>query len=185
MKRMITMIVLHCSATRCNRTYSVQQLYHDHVEVNRWSYIGYHEYILRSGKVEPTRALHLPGAHAKGFNAHSIGVCYEGGLDEDGNPADTRTPEQKVAMARLIVQLHQQFPTINRVLGHRDLPGVHKACPCFDATELQGLLKVRNMDELDVWLALHQEWVRGEASLKEESKANLRKEVKDGNQSRA
>lgn len=73
MKRMITMIVLHCSATRCNRTYSVQQLYHDHVEVNRWSYIGYHEYILRSGKVEPTRALHLPGAHAKGFNAHSIG----------------------------------------------------------------------------------------------------------------
>ena len=52
MKRMITMIVLHCSATRCNRTYSVQQLYHDHVEVNRWSYIGYHEYILRSGKVE-------------------------------------------------------------------------------------------------------------------------------------
>ena len=50
MKRMITMIVLHCSATRCNRTYSVQQLYHDHVEVNRWSYIGYHEYILRSGK---------------------------------------------------------------------------------------------------------------------------------------
>lgn len=185
MKRMITMIVLHCSATRCNRTYSVQQLYHDHVEVNRWSYIGYHEYILRSGKVEPTRALHLPGAHAKGFNAHSIGVCYEGGLDEDGNPADTRTPEQKVAMARLIVQLHQQFPTINRVLGHRDLPGVHKACPCFDATELQGLLKVRNMDELDVWLAQHQEWVRGEASLKEESKANQRKEVKDGNQSRA
>ena len=176
MKRMITMIVLHCSATRCNRSYSVQQLYHDHVEVNRWSYIGYHEYILRSGKVEPTRALHLPGAHAKGFNAHSIGVCYEGGLDEDGNPADTRTPEQKVAMARLIVQLHQQFPTINRVLGHRDLPDVHKACPCFDATELQCLLKVRNMDELDVWLAQHQEWVRGEASLKEESEANLRKE---------
>ena len=107
MKKMITMIVLHCSATRCNRTYSVQQLYHDHVEVNRWSYIGQHEYILRSGKVESTRALHLPGAHAKGFNAHSIGVCYEGGLDEDGNPADTHTPEQKVAMARLIVQLHQ------------------------------------------------------------------------------
>ena len=65
------------------------------------------------------------------------------------------------------------------------LLGVHKACPCFDATELQGLLKVRNMDELDVWLAQHQEWVRGEASLKEESEANLRKEVKDGNQSRA
>ena len=131
MKRMITMIVLHCSATRCNRTYSVQQLYHDHVEVNRWSYIGYHEYILRSGKVEPTRALHLPGAHAKGFNAHSIGICYEGGLDEHGRCKDTRTLAQKVTMEELLQSLCVDYPDAE-ILGHRDLPGVHKECPCFD-----------------------------------------------------
>lgn len=147
--RYITMIVVHCSATNCNRDYTVQQLYHDHVEVNRWRYIGYHFYIRRSGKVESTRPLSLIGAHAKGFNAHSIGICYEGGLDEHGFAADTRTPEQKKAMARLIVQLHQQFPTISQVLGHRDLPRVHKACPCFDAKELQGLLRVKYLDELE------------------------------------
>lgn len=140
MARKITMIVVHCSATRCNHPYPVQQLFHDHVEVNHWRFIGYHYYILRSGRVEITRPLHVAGAHAKGWNAHSIGICYEGGLDEQGNPADTRTEAQKQAMEKLIVQLKQQFPDIHTVLGHRDLPGVHKACPCFDAKELQPLL---------------------------------------------
>ena len=99
MARLITMIVVHCSATRCNQPYPVQQLFHDHVEVNHWRYIGYHYYITRSGRVEITRPLERMGAHAKGHNAHSIGICYEGGLDEQGQIADTRTEEQKKAMA--------------------------------------------------------------------------------------
>ncbi len=140
MKRIITMIVIHCSATRCNRDYTVQQLFHDHVEVNHWRFIGYHYYIRRNGRVEATRPLERMGAHAKGYNAHSIGICYEGGLDAEGHYADTRTEEQKRAMERLIIQLKQQFPTIVTVLGHCDLPGVQKACPCFDAKSLQGLL---------------------------------------------
>lgn len=143
MARLITMIVVHCSATRCNQPYPVQHLFHDHVEVNHWRYIGYHFYITRSGRVETTRPLERMGAHAKGHNAHSIGICYEGGLDEQGQIADTRTEEQKKAMAKLIVQLKQQFPTILKVLGHRDLPGVQKACPCFDATTLQPLLHLK------------------------------------------
>lgn len=143
MARLITMIVVHCSATRCNQPYPVQQLFHDHVEVNHWRYIGYHFYITRNGRVETTRPLERMGAHAKGHNAHSIGICYEGGLDEQGQIADTRTEEQKKAMAKLIVQLKQQFPTILKVLGHRDLPGVQKACPCFDATTLQPLLHLK------------------------------------------
>lgn len=157
------MIVLHCSATRCNRNYTVQQLFHDHVEVNHWSFIGYHRYIRRDGRVEETRPLERAGAHAQGYNAHSIGVCYEGGLDENGNPADTRTPEQKVAMAKLIVQLHQQFPTIRQVLGHRDLPGVKKACPCFNGKEMQVFLRIKGMEELDAWLKEHPEYLGKEA----------------------
>ena len=69
MARLITMIVVHCSATRCNQPYPVQQLFHDHVEVNHWRYIGYHFYITRSGRVETTRPLERMGAHAKGHNA--------------------------------------------------------------------------------------------------------------------
>ncbi len=130
------MIVMHCSATRCDHDYPVQQLYHDHVEVNHWRYIGYHFYIRKDGRVEQTRPLARIGAHAKGYNAHSIGICYEGGLNPQGQPADTRTEAQVAAMRRLVAQLRQQFPTIRQVLGHRDLPGVQKSCPCFDATTL-------------------------------------------------
>lgn len=165
-KRVINLIVIHCTATRCNRNYTVQQLFHDHVEVNHWRYIGYHFYIRRNGMVEETRPMSVAGAHAKGYNAHSIGICYEGGLDEKGNPADTRTPEQRLAMGRLIVQLHQRFPTIKTVLGHRDLPGVKKACPCFHAKDLQGLLSVKSMDELE---KKAEEWERQPEDLNRKS----------------
>lgn len=84
MTREITMIVVHSSATRCNHPYTVHQLYHDHVEVNHWRYIGYHFFISRDGKVHATRPLERMGAHARGWNAHSIGICYEGGLDDWG-----------------------------------------------------------------------------------------------------
>ena len=67
MTREITMIVVHCSATRCNHPYTVHQLYHDHVEVNHWRYIGYHFFISRDGKVHATRPLERMGAHARGW----------------------------------------------------------------------------------------------------------------------
>ncbi|WP_367400161.1 MULTISPECIES: hypothetical protein [Prevotellaceae] len=54
--------------------------------------------------------------------------------------SDTRTPAQKEAMKLLILRLHREFPDIKTILGHRDLPGMQKACPCFDATKLQPLL---------------------------------------------
>ena len=133
MMRKIVMIVVHCSATRCNQTYTVQQLYHDHVEVNHWRFIGYHYYIRRSGKVEVTRPLARMGAHARGHNAYSVGICYEGGLDEDGRPADTLTADQYEVIRHLLMKLKIMFPRAV-ILGHRDLPGTTpKECPCFDA----------------------------------------------------
>ena len=71
------------------------------------------------------------GAHARHDNAHSIGICYEGGLDKNGNPADTRTPEQKETMEELLYSSSPSYPNAE-ILGHRDLPGVRKACPSFD-----------------------------------------------------
>jgi len=134
------MIVVHCSGSRCNHPYTMQQLSHDHVVVNGWRYIGYHYYITRDGVVHECRPIERMGAHALGYNAHSVGICYEGGLSAAGCIADTRTPAQKAAMRQLIIDLHHRFPGIKTVLGHRDLPGVQKACPCFDASKLQGLL---------------------------------------------
>ena len=86
------------------------------------------------GKVELGRSEAKPGAHCKGHNSDSIGICYIGGLDENGKPADTRTELQKAALAGLVAGYKQRFPNA-KVIGHRDMPNVHKACPCFDAKE--------------------------------------------------
>lgn len=112
--RMIDMIVVHCSATRSNRRYTLEQLRHDHVAVNGWRDIGYHFYITLDGVVHPCRPIERMGAHARGYNAHSIGICYEGGLNENGCIADTRTPEQKQAMKELILRLHQEYQASRR-----------------------------------------------------------------------
>jgi len=135
--RNINLIVIHCSATRCNQTYTVLQLIRDHAK--RFGFTGYHYYITRDGQMYQTRHENLPGAHARHYNQHSIGVCYEGGLDASGTPADTRTPAQKAALVALLRSLKQDYPDA-AILGHRDLPNVHKDCPCFDAqSEYQNL----------------------------------------------
>ena len=73
----------------------------------------------------------MVGAHARRSNAHSIGICYEGGLDENGKPCDTRTPAQKQTLVTLLRSLKYDYPDA-QILGHRDLPWVTKRCPCFD-----------------------------------------------------
>ena len=81
--RTIDHIVIHCSATREDRSLTVTELEENH-RCRGFRGIGYHYYIRKDGTVINTRALELVGAHAKGHNAHSIGICYEGGLDAKG-----------------------------------------------------------------------------------------------------
>ena len=69
------------------------------------------------------------GAHCVNHNAHSIGVCYEGGYDARGQPADTRTPAQKAAMRKLLEELHGRYPKAV-IVGHHDL-NPKKDCPCI------------------------------------------------------
>ena len=88
----------------------------------------------------------MTGAHARGYNAISLGVCYEGGLDENGKAADTRTPRQKEALYHLVKELLQRYPEA-KVVGHRDLsPDTNyngivdpweriKECPCFEVSD--------------------------------------------------
>ena len=122
--------MVHCSATRVNKNFTVEQLEACH-KARGFKSIGYHYYITKDGVVYPCRPETEVGAHARRYNAHSIGICYEGGLDEKGKPADTRTPEQKETLEELLYSLSLSYPNAE-ILGHRDLPGVRKACPSFD-----------------------------------------------------
>ena len=128
--RQINLLVIHCSATKENQPFTLQVLEASHRK-RGFNGIGYHYYIRQSGEVINTRPLNRIGAHSKGYNRYSIGICYEGGLDSEGNPADTRTPEQKEALLKLLKRLKKDYPDA-QILGHRDLPNVVKECPCFE-----------------------------------------------------
>ena len=140
------LIVGHCSATRSDRCYTEHDLTSDHL-CRGFSCAGYHYYIRKNGDIKSLRPLGQPGAHARGYNANSIGVCYEGGLDGRGRPADTRTPFQKHSLRVLVMLLLKDYPG-SRLCGHRDLsPDLDgngeiepeewvKECPCFDAASI-------------------------------------------------
>lgn len=128
--RSINEIILHCTATPAGREVTVAQVDAWH-RARGFAGIGYHYLVGIDGRVHEGRPIERAGAHCLGHNAHSVGVCYAGGLEADGHtPADTRTPAQKAALRGLVEELKQRFG-ISRVRGHRDY--ARKACPCFDA----------------------------------------------------
>ena len=132
--RSITLIVVHCSAVRPDQTSSAAQIDTWHRRDNHWKFgIGYHYVIRRDGTIEPGRPEWMIGAHChvkgQNHNAHSIGVCYEGGLDIRGQPADTRTKAQKASLRGLLEELHARYPRAV-IVGHHDL-NPQKDCPCI------------------------------------------------------
>ena len=131
--RVITLLVIHCSAVRPDQRSSAKDIDKWHREDRHYKCIGYHYVIRRNGEIEPGRPEWMVGAHCLNHNAHSIGICYEGGLDIRGQPDDTRTAEQKATMRRLIDELHERYPRA-LVVGHHDLDP-KKACPCFDVVK--------------------------------------------------
>lgn len=125
--RKITEIIIHCSATIEGRNYTVQDIDNWHRQ-RGFRMIGYHYVINLDGSISKGRPLHNAGAHCKGHNAESIGICYIGGLDKNGNPKDTRTRIQKESLRILITCLLSKYPNAT-VHGHNEF--ANKECPCF------------------------------------------------------
>ena len=155
--RNINKIIVHCSATPEGKAFSVDDIRRWHLK-RGFADIGYHFVIYLDGSVHVGRPLAKAGAHCKGHNAHSVGVCYIGGCEAHSQkPKDTRTEEQKRSLVRLITELRQQFPNAS-VHGHREFTCqrgkyeagfnisecscectackfANKACPSFNASE--------------------------------------------------
>ncbi|MDO4165467.1 MAG: N-acetylmuramoyl-L-alanine amidase [Bacteroides sp.] len=143
--RNIKLIVIHCSATREDQPFTEQELEAAH-RLRGFDGTGYHFYIRRDGRILTTRPVERVGAHARGYNRESIGICYEGGLDHYGLAKDTRTQWQRHSLRVLVRALLMDYPEA-RVVGHRDLsPDLNhngqvepmewtKQCPCFEVKE--------------------------------------------------
>lgn len=129
MKRSIQFIVVHCTATQPEATIKAIQGYWR--DVQKWKDPGYHYIIQRSGEIVQLQDEDKVANGVAGHNQHAIHLSYIGGVDKAGHPADNRTDAQKEAMMNKLIELSERYPQA-KILGHRDFPGVHKACPSFD-----------------------------------------------------
>jgi N-acetyl-anhydromuramyl-L-alanine amidase AmpD len=145
MRRETKYIVIHCSATAPSSDIGADEIDSWHKK-RGWDGIGYHVVIRRDGRVEFGRHFDDVGAHVRGWNTRSVGVCMVGGVDADGTPEDNFTQEQYDTLVATVVMLERAYPDAG-VVGHRDLSpdkdgdGViepHewlKACPSFDVSK--------------------------------------------------
>ena len=123
MRTSTTHIVIHCADTYEDMDIGAEDIRKWHVDERGWSDIGYHKVIRRDGTVEDGRDIDAMGAHVRGFNQTSVGVCLIG--------TDTFTDEQFESLANLIADLLAKYPSAS-LRGHRDFPNVKKECPGFD-----------------------------------------------------
>jgi len=131
--RDINKIILHCSATREGQDISTETIRGWHVNERGWSDIGYHYVVLLDGTVDKARPVERQGAHVRGHNKGSIGICYIGGCDADMNPKDTRTDLQKESLTELISYLMDSYEDAT-LHGHNEFSS--KACPSFNVQEV-------------------------------------------------
>lgn len=136
------LLVVHCSATAPTLDIGV-------ADIDRWhrqrgfDAVGYHYVVCRDGRLQQGRRESETGAHVKGYNSRSIGICLAGGVDAANRPQNNFTALQFDTLARLLSALQARYPQA-RLLGHRDLSPDRngdgqitpdefiKACPCFD-----------------------------------------------------
>ena len=95
-----------------------------------WRDIGYHLVINRDGAIEQGRPLEDVGAHARGYNRDSIGICLVGGVDAKGKPANNFTDAQWTALAFALAGCKAVYPSIKKIRGHNEVAA--KACPSFN-----------------------------------------------------
>jgi len=130
--RSVKEIIIHCSATREGQDIPVETIKDWHL-ARGFNDIGYHFYIDLNGVIYKGRDIDKIGAHCKGRNRNSIGICYCGGVEADGKtPKDTRTQEQKESLLHVLKTIKAMYPE-SMIYSHNEFAA--KACPSFDATE--------------------------------------------------
>jgi len=124
--------VVHCSATPPDMEIGVKEIDRWH-KARGWFGCGYHFVINRAGELEHGRSVETYGAHVRGYNHESIGICLVGGFDLNNDPEENYNEGQMLQLEALLNDLHDQFPNAE-IVGHNELDP-HKACPSFDVKQ--------------------------------------------------
>ena len=126
----IRRIVIHHSASPRETTFEQIEGWH---LAKGWDAIGYHYLIDGDAKVHVGRPIVFQGAHAKGANRDSIGICVTGDNTRGGMEW---SHEQRVRLRELVAALRTALPGVE-VMGHREVPGAATACPGEDVSWLR------------------------------------------------
>ena len=118
----VEFLVVHCSDTQNSNDLKALDIHKMHLNFG-WDGIGYHKVIRRSGKVENGRPEYWVGAHVKGKNQISLGVCLIG--------RDQFTKKQFISLERVLKKWKTYYPNA-KILGHKDTGNTKKTCPNFD-----------------------------------------------------
>ena len=121
-------LTIHCAATPEGRHVTAAQI--TSWDKAKFGQTSYHWVVELDGTMVRTLRDDQKGAHVGGANTGNIGICYVGGVDKKLTPKDTRTEAQKKSLLTLIRTYKARYPGII-IRGHRDWPGVKKACPSF------------------------------------------------------
>jgi len=113
-------IIIHCSATPNGRHTTAEDIHRWH-KGQGWDGIGYHYVIRTDNKLDVGRPEYWTGAHAKGHNKDSIGICMIG--------TDVYNSDQWKILTNLILELLFKYPDV-KVIGHNEVS--NKTCPGFD-----------------------------------------------------
>jgi N-acetylmuramoyl-L-alanine amidase len=126
-------LTIHCAATPRGRDVKAATI--SQWDIAQFGQVSYHFVVELDGTYVRTLRDDQRGAHTGGHNSGNIGICYVGGveLNKSMTPADTRTSAQKKSLLTLARTYRARHPGII-IRGHRDWPGVKKACPSFDVT---------------------------------------------------
>jgi len=142
--REINEIIIHHSASEYGDADLIRKW---HVEDNGWDDIGYHYVICNAypsyesfaakipvpradGTLQNGRPVQVPGAHAKGHNSHSLGICLIGNSSFTGM--------QLFTLENLLTDLKKSFPNA-RILGHCEVNERKPTCPSLSMNYVRGL----------------------------------------------
>lgn len=124
-------IVIHCTAT--SPFAKPEAILRYWKEELGWNNPGYHFMIEPDGTIHHLQSLDKNANGVRGYNKDSFHIAYIGGINAQGQPLDTRTEDQRAAILACIRELIALCADDFIIQGHRDFPGVNKACPSFDA----------------------------------------------------
>lgn len=120
-------ILHHAEASEC----TAEDIHRWHLQ-NGWSGAGYHFLVRKDGSIYRLRPEWAVGAHAKGSNSDSIGICFEGSYMTEA------MPQAQINAGRELLSYLKGKYGFDKVQAHRDVCSTDCPGTNFPFAEIAG-----------------------------------------------